>query len=231
MQTDNPGNRPEDAVPGTDYRSPAPFKAAVGRRRFLQVGGALAGAAAVGTGVSQLGGLTGRNQAAAAVGRGRTGSMADLKHVVILMQENRSFDHYYGTLRGVRGFSDKQVLKYQNGTTIFNQPDKSRTDLGCLLPFHMDSKKVDAQNAGDLDHSWVGDHSARNNGLWNNWVPAKTEQTMGYFTRATTRSPTRSPSVTATTSRSSGRPARTGCTSGRPRRLAGRPTRTTTPSS
>ena len=47
----------------------------------------------------------------------------------------------------------------------------------------MDSTKVDAQNAGDLDHSWSGDHSARSGGLWNNWVPAKTEQTMGYFTR------------------------------------------------
>jgi phospholipase C len=103
--------------------------------------------------------------------------------VVILMQENRSFDHYYGTLQGVRGFSDKQVLKYQNGTTIFEQPDKSRTDLGYLLPFHMDSATVDAQNAGDLDHSWSGDHSARNNGLWNNWVAAKTAQAMGYFTR------------------------------------------------
>jgi phospholipase C len=156
-----------------------PFLAAVSRRRFLQVGGALAGAAAVGAGGSQLGGLVGRSQAKAA-----TGTIADLKHVVILMQENRSFDHYYGTLQGVRGFADKQVLKYQNGTTIFDQPDKSRTDLGYLLPFHMDSTKVDAQNAGDLDHSWSGDHSARNAGLWNNWVAAKTEQAMGYFTRS-----------------------------------------------
>ena len=48
----------------------------------------------------------------------------------------------------------------------------------------MDSTKVDAQNAGDLDHSWDGDHSARNGGLWNNWIAAKTEQTMGYFTRS-----------------------------------------------
>src|SRR6185312_14069104 len=179
MDMDNPGNRPEDAVPGTDYRSPAPFRAAVSRRRFLQVGGVLAGAAAVGAGASQLGGLSGHSRAAAAAG-----TMADLKHVVILMQENRSFDHYYGTLRGVRGFADKQVLKYQDGTTVFDQPDAKRTDLGYLLPFHMDSAKVDAQNAGDLDHSWPGDHSARNGGLWNNWVPAKTERCMGYFTRA-----------------------------------------------
>ena len=162
---------------GTDYRSPAPFRAAVSRRRFLRAGGALAGAAAVG-------GITAETAAAPAGRRSRTGTIADLKHVVILIQENRSFDHYYGTLRGVRGFSDKQYLKYQNGSTIFQQPDAARTDGGYLLPFHMDSTKVDAQNAGDLDHSWAGDHSARNGGLWNNWVPAKTEQTMGYFTRA-----------------------------------------------
>ena len=180
MDMDNSSGRPERAVPGTDYRSPAPFKATVSRRRFLQVGGAVAGAAAVGFGASQAAGLAGANQARAA---GGNGTIADLKHVVILMQENRSFDHYFGSLRGVRGFSDRQVLRYQNGATIFQQPDKARTDLGYLLPFHMDSTKVDAQNAGDLDHSWTGDHSARNSGLWNNWTAAKTEQTMGYFTR------------------------------------------------
>jgi phospholipase C len=178
------GDRAVDAVPGTDYRSPAPFSATVDRRRFLRAGGALAGAAIAGAGLSQLSGVTGAARAtAAARPADRTGTIADLKHVVILMQENRSFDHYYGTLPGVRGFSDKQILKYQNGTTIFQQPDKSRTDLGYLLPFHMDSTVVDAQNAGDLDHSWSGDHSARNGGLWNNWIPAKTEQTMGYLTR------------------------------------------------
>jgi phospholipase C len=177
------GSRPADDAPGTDYRSPAPFTSTVNRRRFLQAGGVLAGGVVAGAGLSQLGGVTGRTRAAAALPSGSTGTISDLKHVVILMQENRSFDHYYGTLQGVRGFSDKQVLKYQNGTTIFQQPDKSRTDLRYLLPFHMDSTVVDAQNAGDLDHSWSGDHSARNGGLWNNWISAKTEQTMGYFTR------------------------------------------------
>src|SRR5258708_2238898 len=112
----------ERSTPGTDYRSLAPFRAAVTRRRVLQLAGALAGAAAVGAGVSQLGGLSGRTRAAAA-----TGTIADLKHVVILMQENRSFDHYFGTLQGVRGFADKQVARYQSGRTVFQQPDKSRT--------------------------------------------------------------------------------------------------------
>ena len=36
-------------------------------------------------------------------------SLSDVKHIVILMQENRSFDHYFGTLSGVRGFSDPAV--------------------------------------------------------------------------------------------------------------------------
>jgi len=184
----NAGSRREEtspAAPATDYRSLAPFQAAVTRRRFLQLGGTAAGAAIAASAGTQLGGITGATRAAAATKTGHlTRTIADLKHVVILMQENRSFDHYFGSLRGVRGFADKQALKYPNRTTIFEQPDTARTDHGYLLPFHMDSSKVNAQNAGDLDHSWDGDHGARNNGLWNNWVPAKTEQTMGYFTRA-----------------------------------------------
>ena len=39
--------------------------------------------------------------------RRRTGTIKDVKHIVILMQENRSFDHYFGTMRGVRGFGDR----------------------------------------------------------------------------------------------------------------------------
>jgi phospholipase C len=112
-----------------------------------------------------------------------TGTIKDVKHVVILMQENRAFDHYYGALPGVRGFGDKQVLEYPNGTTIFQQPDVSRTDGGVLLPFLMDSAKYNAQNAGELDHSWSGGHTAWNRGAWNRWVAAKGEQTMGHFTR------------------------------------------------
>jgi phospholipase C len=169
----------------TDYSSRQPFQAAVSRRRFLRAGGTAAGAAIAASAGTQLGGIARAARAAAATRPAQlTGTISDLKHVVILMQENRSFDHYFGSLQGVRGFADKQALRYQNGTTIFQQPDKARTDLGYLLPFRMDSTKVNAQNARDLDHSWTGDHSARNGGLWNNYIPAKTEQTMGFFTRA-----------------------------------------------
>jgi len=149
------------------------------RRRFLQYTAAVGGSAAAITAGLEIGSpAQGAKAAAAATPKNLTRSIKDLKHVVILMQENRSFDHYFGTLRGVRGFGDKQILTYQDGTTIFQQPDPKRTDLGYLLPYHLTD-----QTDGDLDHGWDGDHEAWNNGLWNNWVPAKTEETMGYFTR------------------------------------------------
>ena len=147
----------------------------VSRRRFLQATGLGAAAAAA---ADLSGGPAAAADSRAALPAGWSGTIRDMKHVVILMQENRSFDHYFGTLRGVRGFGDKQLLTYANGTSVFAQPDKGRTDLGYLLPYNL-TDQVD----GDLDHSWAGDHAARNGGLWNNWVAAKTEETMGYFTR------------------------------------------------
>jgi phospholipase C len=152
----------------------------VSRRRFLQytgLGAAAAAAASVSAGPAAAS-VRSASTAARELPKGWSGTIADVKHVVILMQENRSFDHYFGTLRGVRGFGDKQILTWQNGNSIFRQPDTARTDLGYLLPYNLTD-----QTDGDLDHSWTGDHDARNSGLWNNWVAAKSEETMGYFTR------------------------------------------------
>ena len=170
----------EHDATGASWQPGRPIVPGVSRRRFLQATG-LGAAAAAAAGLERR---AGRRQHGQPVGGGQalpagwTGTIADLKHVVILMQENRSFDHYFGTLSGVRGFADKQALTWQNGNRIFQQPDPARTDLGYLLPYNL-TDQVD----GDLDHSWDGDHAARNGGLWNNWVPAKTEETMGYFTR------------------------------------------------
>jgi phospholipase C len=113
----------------------------------------------------------------------RTGTIKDVKHVVVLMQENRSFDHYYGSLGGVRGFADQQELRYPDGSSIFQQPDHTTSATANLLPWHMDTTKFDSQEADDLDHSWTGTHSAWSSGAWNRWVAAKGEETMGYFTR------------------------------------------------
>src|SRR4051794_17675617 len=63
------------------------------------------------------------------------GSLKDIKHVVLLMQENRSFDHYFGTMAGVRGFDDASALKLSHGKSVFHQPD-AQSPGGHMLPFH-----------------------------------------------------------------------------------------------
>jgi phospholipase C len=109
----------------------------------------------------------------------RVGSIMDVQHVVILMQENRSFDHYLGTLRGVRGFDDPRPIGIPAGRTVWQQP---KIGSGFTLPFHLDTETTSAQCLSDLDHSWKGTHA-----LWKDydaWVRVKGNNCMGHFTRA-----------------------------------------------
>jgi phospholipase C len=120
----------------------------------------------------------------------KRGGIREIKHVVMLMQENRSFDHYYGTLSGVRGFSDPHAMRISNGKPVFYQPDPSNPD-GYLLPYHLDSHTTNAQAMPSTSHEWAVQHSAWNGGQMNNWLPAHIAAdgatngpyTMGYFTR------------------------------------------------
>jgi len=111
----------------------------------------------------------------------RTGTIEDVQHVVILMQENRSFDHYFGCLPGVRGFSDPRPLVLPSGKSVFHQPVGGGTE-DVVLPFRFDAASTSAERLASLDHSWKAQWN-----LWKNhdaWVPVKTPLTMGYFTRA-----------------------------------------------
>ncbi len=84
------------------------------RRRLLgSAAGALGGAAALSL-------LPPSVRKAVAAGPPRRGSLADVEHVVLLMQENRSFDHYFGTLSGVRGFADPDALTLDTGRSVFH---------------------------------------------------------------------------------------------------------------
>jgi phospholipase C len=142
------------------------------RRRFLQ----LAGGAALG---SALPGPIA--QALSIPARRGTGTLRDVEHVVIFMQENRSFDHYFGTLRGVRGFSDPRPLKRPDGGSVFHQP-RTPDSAAVVTPFRMDVAATSAQSLHSLDHSWKGSHD-----LWkwhDAWIPVKSDLTMGHFTRA-----------------------------------------------
>ncbi|MDQ2956004.1 MAG: phospholipase C, phosphocholine-specific [Actinomycetota bacterium] len=158
--------------------------AGLSRRRFLSGGAAVAGGAVAANLIpAQAADAATAATAGRTKGHKRTGTIKDVKHVIILMQENRSFDHYYGNLGGVAGLGDPRALPYPDGSTVFSQPDPSRTDGHTLLPWHLDTSKFDAQQAGDLDHSWPGTHAAWNAGAWNQWVTVKGEETMGFFNR------------------------------------------------
>ena len=108
---------------------------------------------------------------------GKTGTLQDVEHVVIFMQENRSFDHYFGTLRGVRGFNDPRAIALPSGKPVWYQPKGGEA----FTPFHLDTRETSAQCMADLDHSWKGSYD-----LWKNhdaWIETKTKMTMGYFER------------------------------------------------
>ena len=111
---------------------------------------------------------------------GTTGTIKDVEHVVILMQENRSFDHYFGTLRGVRGYGDPHTPPLPTGNPVWFQPSRLHAD-GYIAPFHMNTAKTSAQCLESLDHSWKGSQDR-----WKNhdaWIDAKGPMTMGHFTR------------------------------------------------
>jgi phospholipase C len=95
--------------------------------------------------------------------------LSEIKHVVILMQENRSFDHYFGAFPGVRGFGDTSVPK-----TVFHQPDPDNPD-GYLLPFHADSTTSSAQMLPSTSHSWSVQHDSFNSGQMNGFVTSHLE--------------------------------------------------------
>ena len=145
-----------------------------GRRRFLKM--------AAGTGLALGSGLLPKivTEALALPARRVSGTIQDVGHVVILMQENRSFDHYFGTLRGVRGFGDPRPIPLPSGKPVWYQPKRRGTD-DYVLPFRFDAASTSAQSIHSLDHSWKGSFD-----LWkrhDSWVPEKSALTMGYFAR------------------------------------------------
>ena len=155
------------------------------RRSFLKSGAAAAaGLAATGLPPSVVRALASTSPAGA-------GSLKDVEHVVILIQENRSFDHYFGTLSSVRGFDDPGAITLGTGRSVFHQPDGKNPD-GYELPFHMAEASTSSPCLADLSHAWTAQHQAWNGGRMDMWLPAHRAAdgdttgplTMGYLTRA-----------------------------------------------
>jgi phospholipase C len=133
---------------------------------------------AAGVGLGALGGGLDALLAQAASAAPRHGSLKDIEHVVILIQENRSFDHYFGKLSGVRGFDDK------HGRGAFSQRAKSGH---VIKPFHLPK-----QCLPDISHEWGAQHRAWHGGTMDGWITAHEKangeaiapQVMGYHTRS-----------------------------------------------
>jgi phospholipase C len=144
-----------------------------GRRQFLQLG---AGATAAGMLPASIG------RALALPARRGSGTIRDVEHIVVFMQENRSFDHYYGHLSGVRGYNDRFPVLRADGRPVWNQP-RAADASQVVLPFHLKTQTTSAQCVLDLDHSWYRTHAAIAAGRNDQWPPHKTDLTMGYYQR------------------------------------------------
>ena len=119
-----------------------------------------------------------------------TGTIQDVQHIVILMQENRSFDHYFGTLRGVRGFQDPRAVRlYGTGNSVFEQPNQNSAGVTqnppTIWPFRPVANDLGLAFLADLPHAWRDAHQCWNNGRYDQWPRAKNSRnTMAYLKRS-----------------------------------------------
>src|SRR3990167_57241 len=108
----------------------------------------------------------------------RTGTIQDVEHVVILMQENRSFDHYFGALNGVRGFADRFPIPVAPNRTVWTQMDGKRA----LSPFPLNTAEAFAlMRMEGTPHFWPDAQAAWDQGRMANWPRAKTPRSMAYY--------------------------------------------------
>jgi phospholipase C len=153
------------------------------RRDFLKK-------AALLSGIAGMNGLIPASiQKALAINPSPGSTWMDAEHVVILMQENRSFDHCFGMLKGVRGFNDPRIVQLPNGNPVWLQSnEKGQT----FAPFHMDIKDTKATWMSSLPHSWKNQVNARNDGKYDQWLNEKRNSikeyadmplTLGYYNR------------------------------------------------
>jgi len=148
--------------------------AEVHRRTFLQLAGGGAAASVLTPSIAR---------AASIPADRRLGTLDDIEHIVVLMQENRSFDHYFGTMRGVRGFGDPHPAVGRNGKTVWRQPAGKHLKKE-VLPFRPDLENLGLQFLQDIDHGWNSQHAGFADGHHDRWVPAKlTPATMAHLGR------------------------------------------------
>ena len=153
------------------------------RREFIRKAALLAGS----TGLSYA--LPASIRTAMAIDPAAGSTYLDAEHVVFLMQENRSFDHCFGTLQGVRGFNDPRAITLPDNNLAWLQTNAAGETYA---PFRLDIKNTSATWMSSLPHSWTNQVDARNGGRYDKWLDEKRSGhkpysnmplTMGYYTR------------------------------------------------
>src|SRR3984885_180095 len=144
---------------------------AVSRRRFLQLAGGSVAATMLSDSIAR---------ALTIPANRSTRTLRDVEHVVVLMQENRSFDHYFGVTRGVRGYGDPHPVTLPSGKPVWYQAEGAAV----VPPFRPDVGNLALTFIEDLDHSWDGTHKMFNGGNWDQWLPAKTTTCMAHVERS-----------------------------------------------
>jgi phospholipase C len=159
-----------------DYQGRHNMSFDLSRRRFLRTSiGTSAAVAAMSTFPPSI------QRALAIEAHNATRSIQDVKHVVMLMLENRAFDSYFGTARGVRGFGDRFPIPVAGADNVFHQQNGSG---GIELPYHLDESIGNAQRAGGTPHTWPDAQAAWDHGRMSHWPVAKNALSMGYYDTA-----------------------------------------------
>jgi phospholipase C len=141
------------------------------RREFMTNSAFAAGAAGM------IDGLLASIQRAFAIEPEKGSTYLDAEHVVILMQENRSFDHVFGTLRGVRGFDDPRAITLPDGNPVWVQATASGERF---VPFRLNIKDTKSTWMSCLPHGWTDQVDARNHGKYDRWLQVKKSGTRAY---------------------------------------------------
>ena len=165
-------------------------------RRNAIRGAAVTGVAAAAAASPTAKALAAPASSAKATDSRRFGDLRDIKHIVVLMQENRSFDHYYGHLAGVIGFGDRSTIQLPGGYPVWQQPTTAPglPVTGTQYPWSLSAgtfqgaqpptPEQGAQNFPGTSHGWTDQHGAWYGGLMNGWYYAKGgPSTLGYLTR------------------------------------------------
>jgi phospholipase C len=127
------------------------------RRQFLSSAAATAGGLAL---WSLLPGRTAGQSAAGLPDLAWWPSNNKIKHVVILCQENRSFDHYFGAFASMLGSGANTALGFQPSELTYYSSSGT-----AYQPYHL----TEFCNQ-DPDHSWEGSHTKWDSGAMDGWI-------------------------------------------------------------